>query len=221
MRAFLAVVPPREARDKVEAVRDPLRELAPGGRWVHPSLWHLTLKFLGEVEDELVPAIADLVSEVAAGYEAFDVSLSGTGLFPNPDRPRVLWVGIQDGADTLARLAQAIDAGLDGLGFEPDEEGFQPHMTLSRFRESHEAGELAGNVGPSEEIARFEVDSVVLMKSVLRPRGPDYSVVERLSLIPRPKPETDEAEVVDGEAVVADGEAPVEPTEPPAATESE
>ncbi|NUQ00469.1 MAG: RNA 2',3'-cyclic phosphodiesterase, partial [Armatimonadetes bacterium] len=189
MRAFLAVVPPREARDKVEAVRDPLRDLAPEGRWVHPSLWHVTIKFLGEIEDDLVPAVADLVNQVTARFESFEVSLGGTGLFPNADRPRVLWMGIGEGAERLTELANAIDEELDGLGFEPDEHGFQAHMTLARFRESFEAGELAGTAGPGEEVCRFEVDSVVLMKSVLRPRGPDYSVIERLPLIPREKPE--------------------------------
>lgn len=216
MRAFLAVVPPRESRDKVEAIRDPLRDLAPNGRWVHPSLWHVTLKFLGEVEDELIPAVADLVGQVAAQYEAFDVSLGGTGLFPNDSRPRVLWVGLHEGAEQLASLSQAIDEGLDGLGFEPDEEGFQPHMTLARFRESHEAGELASQVGESEEITRFEVDAVLLMKSVLRPRGPDYTVVERLPLTPRPKPEVPEGdEAAEGETEAAEPEA----TEPAATGE--
>ncbi len=188
-------------------MRDPLRDAAPNGRWVHPSLWHLTLKFLGDVEDDLVPAIADLVGEVASRYEAFDVALGGTGMFPNPDRPRVLWIGLQEGAEILADLAQAIDEGLDGLGFEPDEQGFEPHMTLARFREAHEAGEVAGLVGPGEEVARFEVDSVVLLKSVLRPRGPDYTVIEKLPLVPRPKPPEEEAEATEGDAA-AEAETP-------------
>lgn len=202
MRAFLAVVPPREAREKIEAVREPLKALAERGRWVHPSLWHLTMKFLGEVEDELVPAIADLVAQVTARHESFELALGGFGMFPNADRPRVFWVGLQEGRDKLAELATEVDLELDGLGFEPDRDGFQPHMTLARFREPHEVGDLRGNYDTSEEICRFEVEAVVLMKSVLRPRGPEYSVVEKLELIPRERPEgeskpSDDAEDVD------------------------
>ncbi|MCC7495411.1 MAG: RNA 2',3'-cyclic phosphodiesterase [Fimbriimonadaceae bacterium] len=219
MRAFLAVVPPREARDRIEAVRDPLKELAPDGRWVHPSLWHVTLKFLGDVEDELIPAVAAIVSEVAGRYDAFDVSVSGMGMFPNHDRPRVLWAGLTEGADLLAELSRAIDEGLDGLGFEPDEQGFEPHMTLARFRDPYEAGGLAGALDRESEIARFEVDAVVLMKSVLRPRGPDYTVIERLALIPRPQPEA-EAEGEDAastpEEATAESTAPVDPVAEPA-----
>lgn len=200
MRAFLAVVPPREARDKVEAAREPLKELAPEGRWVHPSLWHLTLKFLGDVEDELIPAVADLVGEVAGRMDSFEVVLSGTGLFPNADRPRILWVGVTEGVEQLRELAESIDVGLDGLGFEPDERGFQPHMTVARFRENRDAGEVAQQIGPGEEIARFPVEAVVLMKSVLRPRGPDYTVIEKLPLICPEKPESESPEDQDAES---------------------
>jgi len=183
VRSFLAVVPPREARDKVEAVRDPLRDLAPGARWVHPSLWHLTLKFLGEVEDELIPAVADLVGMVTAEVESFEIVLGGFGLFPNADRPRTFWIGIMEGAEPLLDLAHRIDLGLDGLGFEPEETELQAHMTLARLKDWRDADPLREHLGEPIEVCRFEVGSVKLMKSVLRPRGPDYTVIEKLRLI--------------------------------------
>ncbi|MBI5832963.1 MAG: RNA 2',3'-cyclic phosphodiesterase [Armatimonadetes bacterium] len=183
MRAFLAIVPPRVVRDAVELVRDPLRDAAPGGRWVHPSLWHLTLKFLGDVEDELVPAVADLASEVAQRFEAFRLGLGGLGVYPNMERPRTLWVGSTQGAEQFEALAAALDGGLDGLGFQPEDEIIRAHLTVARFRDNHEFGELAGHIGPGAEIASFAVKELVLMRSVLRPRGPDYSVVEKLPLV--------------------------------------
>lgn len=183
MRAFLAIVPPRVVRDAVELVRDPLRDAAPGGRWVHPSLWHLTLKFLGDVEDELVPAVADLASEVAQRFEAFRLGLGGLGVYPNLERPRALWVGSTQGAEQFEALAAALDGGLDGLGFQPEDEIIRAHLTIARFRDNYEFGELAGHIGPSDEIASFAVKELVLMRSVLRPRGPDYTVVEKLPLV--------------------------------------
>ncbi|MBI2300877.1 MAG: RNA 2',3'-cyclic phosphodiesterase [Armatimonadetes bacterium] len=194
MRAFLAVVPPRPVREAVEAIREPLKELTPQGRWVHPSLWHVTLKFLGEVEDDLVPAVIDLAGELAGRHDAFDVSLQDLGMFPHPDRARAFWVGIKDGKEQLRAIARSLDEGLDGLGFEPENKAFQAHLTIARFREPREAGPLLPHVGPTEEIGRFVVDSIVLMRSVLRPRGPDYSVIDKLDLIPRPEPEPAEGE---------------------------
>lgn len=209
MRAFLAIVPPRAARDAVEAVRDPLRELAPGGRWVHPSLWHLTLKFLGDVEDELIPAVADLVSEVAGRHEAFHMTLNGTLVLPNLERPRTLVVGSTEGSQAFTDLAMALDSGLDGLGFTPEDRPPLSHLTLARFRDHYELGELPPSLGETADIARFAVKEVVLMRSVLRPRGPDYSVVERLSLNIPEGFEPDEEETpaeVEAEATAA-GEA--------------
>ena len=189
VRAFFAVIPPRPVREALEAVRDPLKEVAPLGRWVHPSLWHLTLKFLGEVEDDLVPAIGDLAGRLVAGHESFEMSFKDTGVFPHPERPKVLWIGLGDGVEPMIRLAADVDQGLDGLGFEPDNKPYQPHLTIARFREPHQSATVVEHVGPTDEIARFEVEEVVLMESVLRPRGPDYSVIERLPLTPREKPE--------------------------------
>lgn len=203
MRSFLAVVPPREARDLVEAVRDPLRELAPSARWVHPSLWHLTLKFLGDVEDELIPAVADLVGTVTAGIEAFEVVLGGFGMFPNADRPRSFWVGMMKGADELIELAHQIDMGLDGLGFEAEETDLQAHMTLARLKDWRDGEPLRPHLGEPVEICRFEVRSVKLMKSVLRPRGPDYTVIEKLKLI---SAEEDEEPETDDEVQVTEDE---------------
>lgn len=210
MRAFLAIVPPRAARDAVEAVRDPLRELAPGGRWVHPSLWHLTLKFLGDVEDELIPAVADLVNEVAGKHDAFHMTLAGTIALPNMDRPRTLVVGASEGADAFTRLAMALDSGLDGLGFTPEDRPPLSHLTLARFRDHYELGDLPGSIGPTDDIARFAVKEVVLMRSVLRPRGPDYSVVERLTLnIPEGfEPDPEETTEAASDATAEAGEAP-------------
>lgn len=182
MRAFLAVVPPRAVRDAIEAVRDPLREYAPGGRWSHPSLWHLTVKFLGEVEDELVPAVAALATDLAKEIEGFRLGLGGFGVFPNLERPRSLWVGSTQGGDAFEALAASLDGGLDAFGFEPEEEPIKAHLTIARFRDNYEFGELAAHLGPGEEIANFAVKEVLLMRSVLRPRGPDYSIIETLPL---------------------------------------
>jgi 2'-5' RNA ligase len=207
VRAFLAAVPPRPARNKIEEVRDPLRELATDARWVHPSLWHLTLKFLGEVEDELVPAVADLAGEVAQRFDAFEVVMSGLSLFPNRERPRVLVVGITQGAEPLTALAKALDDGLDGLGFEPETRPYNAHLTIARFREARQVGELSQHLGETAEIVRFWVDEISLMKSVLRPRGPDYTQIEALPLIPREKTEEELAAEAAADAGASEADA--------------
>jgi 2'-5' RNA ligase len=156
-----------------------------GVRWVPAENVHLTLKFLGEVDDNLVPKIEEALATVAAGAEPFPLSLSGCGCFPNARAPRVLWVGLGEGAAAAGALAAAVDEALEPLGFGREKRPFQAHLTIGRAKEPREAattatrklaqlGEFAAAAEPLEAMA--------LVKSTLTPDGSIYEEVGKWRL---------------------------------------
>ncbi len=182
MRLFVAVDLDQAVR---AAAADVARRLAPvaehGGSvgWVKPENMHLTLKFLGEVDDARVPEVA---ARVKAPYDvaAFDVSFSGVGLFPPSGPVRVVWIGMTAGVEPLQALQQEVEARLGPLGFPAETRGFQAHLTLGRFRipaprsiRAAIEGVRAGNVGACR------IDHVTLYQSRLSPRGATYTPLER------------------------------------------
>ena len=103
--------------------------------WVRPEQMHLTLKFLGDVPDTETPDICRVVSQVAAQFEPFEIICRGAGAFPNRERPRTLWIGIQDGAEELKALQAALDEALKKeLGYAKEPRGFHPHLTIGRVK---------------------------------------------------------------------------------------
>jgi 2'-5' RNA ligase len=123
-----------EVSEIVEAVRAmPLPAGARDVRWVRLDGLHLTLRFLGPTEPELVEPTADAVARAAASASGrFEAELAGAGAFPSGRRPRTLWIGVGSGIDELAGLARATDDALAGVGWPREERPFRPHLTLAR-----------------------------------------------------------------------------------------
>jgi RNA 2',3'-cyclic 3'-phosphodiesterase len=180
LRLFVALEVPepprRDVRRRVEAVRDRL----PRARWVDLDNLHLTLLFLGETAEGDVPALAARLREAFARCPPLEVRLGSGGTFP-PGRPaRVAWIGVE-APDALAVLQEEITrAAIDTLGFEPEERGYHPHVTLARCpdpwrREAIDKFKtaLTGPVGPP-----FVAGHGVLFESKLSPKGARYRVVE-------------------------------------------
>lgn len=152
----------------------PIDERVPGQpRWVSVEGLHLTLRFLGATPDERRNDLAVALSATARGVAPFRVVLSGGGAFPDPSRPRVLWIGIAEGAVELADLVLRLDAQLKPLGWPPEGRPFSPHLTLARTDGVAGADERARRLA---EVAMdlqlsWQADQLVLYKSVLG-RGP-------------------------------------------------
>ncbi len=128
-RLFVAI-------DPAAPVRDALARLChgvPGAKWVAPEQFHLTLRFIGEVEAGLLDEIAEALGDVEA--PAFRLALDGVGHFPPRGAPRVLWAGVNDGT-APGRLHDRIEARLRQLGVAPDRRGFAPHVTLARLKQA-------------------------------------------------------------------------------------
>jgi 2'-5' RNA ligase len=137
MRLFVAVAVPAQAADELDDAVTPVRPLWPGLRWTGRDAWHLTLAFLGEVNETVSARLGPRLERAAARHSCLPVSLGGAGAFPAAARARVLWTGVQGQPRELAALAASVAAGARRAGAPPAEEGrpFRPHLTLARCRD--------------------------------------------------------------------------------------
>lgn len=180
-RAFIAVeVAPSE---RLMAVVRELAQSRADLKIVKPHQLHVTLKFLGDTDEELVDQIHSGMRSSAAGLGPFKIKLVGMGAFPSLSNIRVVWVGIEDGK-LLGRIADGLDTYLKELGFERDKKGFVPHLTLARTRSPRNIASVQEIVrnNAATDFGEYPVDRLLLKKSVLNPQGPAYSVVREHAL---------------------------------------
>ncbi len=189
MRAFVAIELDAGMQGALAACLAALQKARPPMRlkWVPPENQHLTLQFLGEIEQTDAEHVAASLRAAVQGIAPFEIALSGFGCFPGPSRPNVLWAGVSDPSGTLARMQQSIAALLSPLGFEPDRGVFRPHLTLGRVpRDASPADRRAlgewflRQPPPAPHTQR--VEAVHLMQSELRPGGARYTVLEVVAL---------------------------------------
>ncbi len=183
MRSFVAINLPDEVKQEIDSIVDRLRPSGPPARWVPGSNLHLTLKFLDEISLDQVMPIRGAIMMAIANVRPFEIRLKGFGVFPNERKARVFWVGIDEGYDSLKMLAHAVDREVSTLGFPREERDFSAHVTLARFREPGPAERLmkaATQMPFQSDVIR--VESVELMKSVLSPRGAEYTKLESVRL---------------------------------------
>lgn len=181
MRAFIAAGLPAEVREVLGRYQRQLG--APRLRyvkWVSTEGIHITLKFLGNVEDARLPDLAEALQSALETVQPFSLQTGAPGAFPNVRTPRVLWVGLDGDIEALQVLYRAGEKALAPLGFPPEERPFAPHLTLGRVRETATSADrrqlgqaLAGLV--VEKALKITVDAVHIMKSDLSPAGARYT----------------------------------------------
>ena len=178
-RMFAAVYPPEDVREELAEFLD----ARPGMRWTDPEQMHLTLAFMESVLDRAVEPLAELMAEVCAGTESFLCGLHGAGAFPHPDRPAVLWLGVEDGADRLTALARRLRTAANRAGTAPDGRAFRPHLTLARPGRGTNATRWI-RVLETFSSRLWEVTEVHLVESVLQGHGhrPRHQTVETFTL---------------------------------------
>jgi 2'-5' RNA ligase len=187
MRLFTAIDIADTLRERIAGAVEPMRarlDQPQGDRlaWVKPESWHVTLVFIGEVPDAVAAAVAERIAAPFA-IPAFRLVFGGPGLFPPRGRPRVLWVGIEDGTEQLAAVQRAVVARLGGVPFRRENRPFTPHLTLARVR----AGSRGVTRGSLEDL-RVErlggctIDHVTLYRSHLSSKGARYEALVRAPL---------------------------------------
>lgn len=178
-RLFLAVPLPDDARHAIAGL---LRAGAPRGlpgRVVAPENWHVTLRFLGQVDATGRDRVVAAIDEGDLG-PVFPVSWEGLGAFPRPRRATVLWLGADRGIRELRALANEVEVAVEAAGFPPEDRPFRAHLTLSRIRPHQDVTALLEAVGPLG--VRMQADRVVLYRSHLGRGGARYEVVEQFPL---------------------------------------
>ena len=183
MRSFIAIELSETVKSTLAELQQEFKKCGADVRWVNPDNVHLTLKFLGNIEEKSAEETLKLMEKTCSRYNPFNIELKGLGTFPNSKSPRVLWVGIS-GNSVLAELQRDIEDGMASLGFASENRKFTPHLTLGRFRS------LKGKECLLEAIKLFEknsfglinVKSIFLMRSDLSPAGARYTKIGEVPL---------------------------------------
>ncbi len=180
-RAFVAVVPPPEVLDAVERVVAPVRPVAPPRlNWSHAGQWHLTLQFLGAVDD--ADELTDALRWGLHGRRPVALALGGAGAFPSISRASVVWIGLDEGEDDLAMLADAVQRATEPLGYEPEDRDFTAHVTIARSQRARPLASLVHSLGDGPVGPVFHVTEVVLMESDTRWDGAVYHEIASFPL---------------------------------------
>jgi len=180
-RAFISV--DLERFGPLKSLVQDVSAASPALKAVNPEQMHLTLKFLGDTAENLVPSIVSIMKDSVQGVEPFKIRLVGTGAFPNLDYMRVLWVGLDDGG-ILGPIARNLDVSLSKFGFDREEREFSPHVTIARMKGSQGKDRLKAILSEhkDEVFGEQQVSSIRLKKSVLKPQGPEYATVEEVRI---------------------------------------
>lgn len=183
MRLFVAIDLPEEWKRILAEPEAHIGWLGRGVHWAEPRGMHLTLKFLGEIEENRLDELGVALRAACSGIVAFSIRLKNTGVFPNPKRPRIYWAGIEAPRELL-ELQARVDAAMQTLGFERDEHPFRPHLTLARIKEPIGKDRMTG------ALLNFRLESepttvceILLMRSHLSREGAHYEAIRRFPLV--------------------------------------
>jgi 2'-5' RNA ligase len=185
VRTFLGIDLGAKTRDQLVSLQQDLATVASDVKWVESENLHLTLLFLGEVEQREVLDICRATQKAIEELQAFSMSVEGAGCFPNPRRPRTLWMGIGAGSEQVCAVHDAIEAPLLDMGsYRRETRAYVPHVTLGRVRGDRPNDELAKALVNHKTWSAGEVavGEVQVMSSELTPEGPIYTILGRAKL---------------------------------------
>jgi 2'-5' RNA ligase len=184
LRLFFAVRIPEALNRGIDELSSSLRGRGDGVKWVSAQNIHVTLKFLGAVDEHLVGRLSDAVRPAIAGLGEIRLSAGDTGMFPDNRRPKVIWVGLSGDIDLLAAAHDALEGACESLGFPREGRKFSPHLTIGRVRERLSLETLKKiEMNNRVVIGDMVANEIELIKSDLFPSGPVYTTLDRFSLI--------------------------------------
>jgi len=184
LRLFVAMDVPDGLRQSLGKAMEETAASATGLQWVRPENVHFTMKFLGNVEEEKLPALKKSLRDLADSQAATDISIGGYGVFPSARRARVFWLGLKDGTEQLKELARKLDKRMARLGFPAETRPWAAHVTLARLRQPRDVTEMleAWEDQPGIKETAWRGEELVLYRSVLDRTGPVYAALERFKL---------------------------------------
>lgn len=171
-------------KQEISRVQAEIKKSGVSASWTRPDSVHLTLKFLGEVDESRAKEILGAVEAAATGLRPFKIEVAGIGVFPNPMTARVVWLGVAGEVDMLKFLQSSIEDAMSRLGFDREKRGFTPHLTLGRIRRIASRDTWLSSLEALKDIrlGAVYVEGVSLMKSELRRTGAVYTELGRVHL---------------------------------------
>ncbi len=182
IRCFIAIELSPEIKTALQKIEDELKSKVPSVKWVKPDNIHLTLKFLGHIDTDAVESVKAALGAIAQNAKPFVIRLSSPGAFPTPERPRVIWVGIDKGDKESIDLANSIEEKTALLGIEKENRAFHPHLTLARVDFLKDKSALK-NAFDSLKIPPVEMTAskLTLFQSTLTRGGSIYTALHEAS----------------------------------------
>ncbi len=176
MRCFIEIELPETAKYALAELQQDLKKTGADIRWVKAENFHLTLKFLVNIEERIIDNIVEVIKGTCNKFGSFTLELKGTGVFPNIKSPRVIWVGL-NGNTAITDIQEEIDNGLSSLGIEREKRKFTPHLTLGRLRSSKGKHSIIEKIVLLKDrvLGTIDVKSISFIKSELGPGGPKYT----------------------------------------------
>ena len=183
-RTFIALMIPSDWTDHLGAISRELASKMRGLSWVRPENLHITLRFLGDLDDSAVQRVCDSAARDVGEENSPRARLGPIGAFPNLARPRVVWVGLAEGEEAVSALARTVNDALGRGGFGAPDKPFRPHLTLARVREGARGLEALRDAAPPPPPPAALLDRVCVMKSELHPAGARYTALTEIRLRP-------------------------------------
>ncbi len=185
IRSFVALPVPDEVRSGLAGLMDEMRRLGIDAKFPRPESIHITLKFLGDVEESRLAEIGTALRETAIRARAFDLGIEGLGVFPHLANPRVVWTGIRCANRGLVDLQRSVEESLQRVGFPVEKREFQAHLTLARIRSRRRIALLMDFVerrSPEVDLGSVAAEEFHLYQSILRPQGAEYRKLQSFRL---------------------------------------
>jgi 2'-5' RNA ligase len=184
IRTFIAIEIPKTVISKIRELQGVIKAYGFKIRWVRAENIHLTLKFLGDIEEIKINEIAEAVSKTAEQHSPISLKAKGIGVFPGIKRPRVLWVGLSGQLEALIKLQQTLDENLIALGFSSEERPLKGHLTMGRIKDRIDVKKLGDALMAFRrfESETFTTGQIILYKSELTPSGAIYTKLASASI---------------------------------------
>ena len=180
MRTFIAIDLPEKIKNKIAELENDFKKCNLTFKWVKPENLHLTLKFLGDIDQEGVSKINEAITTVSGKFAAFKASFNSFGFFPNEKNPRVFFISI-DKEELFKSIASELEKELETLGFKK-ENRFKSHITLARIKDLKNIESLKEKIKNTQLNEEFPADTIILYKSTLTKEGPLYEEISSYCL---------------------------------------
>lgn len=175
MRLFIALDLPQSLKEELSRLTAKLKKYDADTKWVEPQNLHLSFKFLGEVGDDKIKNIEEILITIGKKYKTLELNLEKFGFFPNEKSPRVFFVAT-DKEEELKKIYSSLEDALQNIGFKK-EERFESHITLARFKSLKNIELLKKQIESITIKGKFPVNEITLFKSILKPQGPVYEKI--------------------------------------------